>query len=100
MYAVWLTHGMGASGPSSTRMTVPSVMSPGVRPRKYPPPFSFFALHDPVVLQLQQDRAEELLRDALALGDLRDQDRTAARFAREHQQRFQTVFRLLGQHAE
>src|SRR5690606_22864391 len=46
-YAVWLTQGKRASGPSILRTTAPSVTPSGALARKYPPPLPFRLSRNP-----------------------------------------------------
>jgi hypothetical protein len=49
-------------------------------------------LQEAVALQVEQDRFEKLAGNALPLGQLRHEHRTAARFFGQRQQRFEAVY--------
>ena len=61
---------------------------------------TFLALDETVVLQLQENGFEELLRKSLPLSEFRRLNGTASGLIRQDEQRFQPVFRLLGEHPE
>ena len=56
------------------------------------------ALDEAVVLEIEQDLLEELLRQAMALGDVGDQQRLVVALLRQSQQGTEGVFRFLREH--
>ena len=61
---------------------------------------TFLALNKSVVLQLEKDRLEELLRKPLSFSKLRRLNGPPSWLVGQHEERFHPIFRLLRKHAE
>src|SRR5262249_38390614 len=61
-------------------------------------PLPLLAVQQAGALQLEKDGFEEFLRETLPLRQFGDEYRALVRLLGEHEQRFQAVFRLAGEH--